>query len=66
MANEASVVKEKAVKAPKVKSWFMESANSRDLMTLLNKLSAAGHEIFSVTHSANVGGSFEVISSIEK
>ncbi len=63
MANE---VKEKAVKAPKVRTWALGSCNSRDLVALLNKLSAEGNEIFSVNANVNVGGMFEILSYIDK
>lgn len=66
MANEAAVVKEKTVKAPKVKTWFMDSANTRELAAKLTQMSASGHEIFSVSHNENVGGSFEILSYTEK
>jgi hypothetical protein len=55
----------KAVKTRKVKTWFMESANSRDLAAKLTQLSVE-HEIFTVNPSANVGGSYEILFYSEK
>jgi len=58
--------KAKKVFAPLTRTWALGSCNSRDLVALLNKLSAEGSEIFSVNANVNVGGMFEILSYTDK
>lgn len=55
-------MKKQQSKQPKVRTWTFNNVADREVATALNKLSAAGAEVFGVYQSMSIGGTYGVLS----
>lgn len=67
MSNVPAVeLKQKRVRAPKVRTHSFDSINSRLLTAFLDKLHTEGGEVLTINQSQGIGGNYEIVSFKEQ